>query len=117
MIVRNINDKAVVDSTFIAHGGGIARMLLDQRVLREIGFLAFGILPPGKKIEAHIDPVEEIYFILSGSTEIQVDEEKRVVGPGDATHIPAGSPHSLVNHGEEDCITLVIAAPIPRTAL
>lgn len=112
MIVRNIDDKEVVDTTYVAHGGGIARMILDQRTLKEIGFLAIGMLAPGKELEAHRDPMEEIYFILSGSGEMRVDNETRVVGPGDATWIPAGSVHGLVNNGKEDCKVLVIASPV-----
>jgi hypothetical protein len=40
MIVRNVNDREVLETTYIAHGGAIAQMILDRRVLREIGFLA-----------------------------------------------------------------------------
>ena len=111
MIVRNINDKEVLDTTYIAHGGAIAQMILDRRILKEIGFLAIAKLAPGKEIEAHIDPMEEIYFVLSGSGEMRVDEEAKPVEPGDATWIPVGSSHSLLNNGKEDCIILVIASP------
>lgn len=112
MIVRNLNDKEVLDTTYIAHGGGIARMILDQRTLKEIGFFAIGMLEPGKELEAHRDPMEEIYFITSGSGEMRVDDETRAVGPGDATWIPTGSVHSLLNTGKEICNVLVIAAPV-----
>jgi mannose-6-phosphate isomerase-like protein (cupin superfamily) len=111
MIVRNIKDKEVLDTTYIAHGGAIAQMILDRRVLKEIGFLAIARLAPGKEIEAHIDPVEEIYFILSGSGEMRVDNENRQVGPGDTIWIPVGSRHALLNNGREDCIILVVASP------
>ncbi len=40
MIVRNVNDKEVLDTTYLAHGGAIAQMILDRRTLKEIGFLA-----------------------------------------------------------------------------
>jgi len=42
MIVRNVRDKAVMETTYLAHGGAIAQMILDRRVLKEIGFLAAG---------------------------------------------------------------------------
>ena len=112
MIVRNINDKEVEETTYLAHGGAVARMILDRRILKEIGFLAVASLVPGREIEAHIDPMEEIYFILRGSGEMHVDNEKRQVGPGDATWIPAGSSHSLINNTEEDCVILVVASPM-----
>jgi len=111
MIVRNIKDKEVMDTSYIAHGGAIAQMILDMRTLKEIGFLATATLAPGRKIEEHIDPMEEIYFILSGSGEMQVDDEKRQVVVGDATWIPVGARHSLLNNAKEDCIILVVASP------
>jgi mannose-6-phosphate isomerase-like protein (cupin superfamily) len=110
MVVRNINDKEVLDTTYLAHGGAIAQMILDRRILQEIGFLAIARLSPGKEIEAHIDPMEEIYFVLNGSGEMHVDEEARQVGAGDATWIPVGSRHSFFNNGQEDCVILVVAS-------
>jgi mannose-6-phosphate isomerase-like protein (cupin superfamily) len=111
MIVRNVNDPEVLETTYLAHGGAIAQMILDHRLLKEIGFLAIARLSPGKEIEGHIDPMEEIYFVLSGSGEMRVDEETRQVKPGDATWIPVGSLHALKNNGEEDCVVLVVASP------
>ncbi len=111
MIVRNLNDKAVMETTYLAHGGAIAQMILDRRILKEIGFLAIATLEPGKKIEAHADPMEEIYFVLQGSGEMGIDEETRQVGPGDATWIPTGSSHSLLNNGDENLVILVVASP------
>jgi mannose-6-phosphate isomerase-like protein (cupin superfamily) len=110
MIVRNLRDKAVMETTYLAHGGAIAQMILDQRILKEIGFLAIATLAPGKVIEAHVDPMEEIYFVLSGSGEMGVDDESRQVGPGDATWLPAGSSHRLLNNGNEDLVILVVAS-------
>ena len=112
MIVRNINDKEVLDTTYIAHGGAIAQMILDRRILREIGFLAIARLAPGKEIEAHVDPMEEIYFVASGTGQMRVDDETRQVVPGDATWIPVGAAHALLNNGEEDLVILVVASPI-----
>ncbi len=111
MIVRNVRDNAVMETTYLAHGGAIAQMILDRRVLKEIGFLAIATLAPGKKIEAHVDPMEEIYFVLTGSGEMAVDDENRQVAPGDATWIPTGSSHSLLNNGNEDLVILVVASP------
>ena len=111
MIIRNLNDKEVLETTYIAHGGAIAQMILDGRTLKEIGFLAIASLAPGKEIESHIDPMEEIYFVLSGTGEMRVDDESRQVGPGDATWIPKGAAHSLLNNGEKDLLILVVASP------
>lgn len=111
MIVRNLNDKEVLETTYLAHGGAIAQMILDRRTLKEIGFLAIASLKPGKEIEAHVDPMEEIYFILSGFGEMSVEGEARPVKPGDAVWIPTDASHALLNNGEEDCVILVVASP------
>ncbi len=39
MIVRNINDPEVLETTYPAYGGAVAQMILDYRILKEIGFL------------------------------------------------------------------------------
>jgi len=111
MIVRNVQDKEVLDTTYIAHGGAIAQMILDRRILKEIGFLAIAKLGPGRAIEPHADSMEEINCMASGSGEMAVDEERRQVGPGDAIWIPAGSVHALRNNGKEECVIFVVASP------
>lgn len=111
MIVRNLEDEEVRETTYIAHGGAIARMVLDRRTLKEIGFLASASLDRGKTIETHVDPMEEIYFIMRGEGEMTVGGDSRRVGPGDAVWIPAGSPHALINTGKEEIFILVVASP------
>ena len=111
MIVRNLRDKEVLETTYIAHGGAIDQMILDRRVLKEIGFLACATLAEGKEIEAHTDPMEEIYFVVSGEGKMTVGEDAKHVVPGDAVWVPAGSSHSLLNTGEGDCFILVVASP------
>lgn len=110
MIVRNLMDKEVLETTYIAHGGATAQMVLDRRVLKEIGFLASASLGKGKEIEAHIDPMEEIYFIMSGEGKMTVGDDSRHVVQGDAIWVPAGSSHSLLNTGQVDCFILVVAS-------
>jgi len=110
MIVRNVNDREVMETTYRAHGGAVAQMILDRRVLREIGFLAIATLPAGNRIESHVDPMEEIYFVVSGSGVMGVGEEEQEVGPGDAVWISAGDPHELLATGEEPCVVLVVAS-------
>ena len=111
MIVRNLKDREVQETTYRAHGGAIAQMILDQRTLKEIGFLASATLERGKVIESHIDPMEEIYFIMKGEGEMTVGEETRSVVPGDAVWIPCGEPHSLTNSGDGELFILVVASP------
>jgi len=114
MIVRNIKQEEVLQGLYIAHGGAVATMLLDSSVLQAILFFAYGVLKPGKVIELHIDPYEEIYYLLQGQGIMTVGDDQQKVSAGDAIWLPYGVPHSLANDGDEDCITLVTAA-MPRS--
>ncbi len=110
MIVRNMNDPEVLQTTYIAHRGAVARMIMTSHFLESMEFLAYAILPPGNIIEEHRDEVEEIYFILTGGGLMKVGIEEREVKEGDAIWIPAGDPHSLQNTTKDMTVILVIAA-------
>jgi mannose-6-phosphate isomerase-like protein (cupin superfamily) len=113
MIVRSFDHPEAVQTTYRAHGGGVARMILDTRHLRDIMFLAGCVIGPGQTLEGHVDPMEEVYFLLAGRARMQVDDETAEIGPGDAVWIPQGAWHELTNIGPDDCFLSVIAAPIP----
>ena len=112
MIVRNIDNAEVVQTRYTAHGGAAACMLLDSRVLEGLLFFAHAVLKPGKEIEAHLDPYEEVYYLLSGRGVMTVGDERQEVTAGDAIWLPRGVPHSMINNGDEDCVILVAAAAI-----
>jgi mannose-6-phosphate isomerase-like protein (cupin superfamily) len=113
MIIRNLEHPEVLATRYRAHYGGIAHMVLDNRHLQTLMFLAHAQVPPGQKLDGHRDPMEEIYIIQTGSGLMQVDQEVREVFPGDAIHIPIGAFHELTNTGREDLTILVVAGLIP----
>jgi mannose-6-phosphate isomerase-like protein (cupin superfamily) len=110
MIVRNIDDPEVQETTYVAHGGGIARMVLTSRFLRSMEFFAWAALPSGNTIEEHVDEVEEIYFIVHGGGLMKVGNEEKEVNGGDAIWIPAGEPHCLINNRAENTFFVCVAA-------
>jgi mannose-6-phosphate isomerase-like protein (cupin superfamily) len=58
--------------------------------------LAEATLEPGQASERHYHArTEEIYFLLEGEGEMEVDGERRHVSPGDAVLIPAGARHQI----------------------
>ena len=115
MIVRNIDDPEVVVTTYRAHIGGTARMIMTSEFLKSIEFFAYATLPPGNVLEEHVDPVEEIYYILKGRGVMKVGEDIKEVKERDAVWIPAGAPHALENHTKEETEILAVAAyPVRR---
>jgi mannose-6-phosphate isomerase-like protein (cupin superfamily) len=58
--------------------------------------LAEARLEPGHATERHYHVrTEEIYFVLEGGGEIELDGEHRRVDPGDAVLIPPGTWHQI----------------------
>lgn len=110
MIVRNFTDPEVLETTYIAHKGAVARMVLTSQFMKAIEFLAYAILPEGNAIEEHVDPFEEIYLIFKGGGLMQVGSETKEVKEGDATWIPAGERHGLKNTARGETLVLVVAA-------
>jgi mannose-6-phosphate isomerase-like protein (cupin superfamily) len=110
MIVRNIDDPVARATTYRAHWGGVARMVLTREHLRSMEFFAWAALPAGNTIEEHVDEVEEIYFILFGGGVMKVGDEEKEVKAGDAIWIPAGQPHRLVNNTADNTFFICVAA-------
>ena len=77
MIVRNIDDPIVRSTTYRAHWGGAARMVLTSEHLTSMEFFAWAALPAGNTIEEHVDAVEEIYFILRGGGLMKVGGRRK----------------------------------------
>ena len=110
MIVRNFNDQEVLQTTYRAHMGAVARMVMTSHFLESMEFLAYAMLPAGNVLEEHVDSVEEIYLIVKGGGLMKVGDEEREVKEWDAIWIPAGQPHRLENRTSDMTIIVVIAA-------
>jgi mannose-6-phosphate isomerase-like protein (cupin superfamily) len=82
---------------FTTLDGSTIRVLLDARVGGASNqSLAEASLEPGQATQRHHHAeTEEIYVLLEGEGEIEVDGEMRSVVPGDAILIPAGARHQI----------------------
>jgi mannose-6-phosphate isomerase-like protein (cupin superfamily) len=82
---------------FTTADGSTIRVLLDADAggARNQS-LAEALLAPGQTTERHYHAeTEELYVLLDGSAEMEVDGEWRDVGPGDAVLIPPGAWHQI----------------------
>jgi quercetin dioxygenase-like cupin family protein len=70
------------------------------------------IMPAGQGHKFHRHPaMEEIIYVLEGKAEQWVDRDKRILGPGDAAHIPVDMVHGTYNAGSSDLVFLAILSP------
>lgn len=71
-------------------------------------------VPPGHHgPKLHTHPVDQIYFVVSGSMKVQLGIDVFTVTPGTLVLIPAGTPHCNWNDGTEDELHLELLAPAP----
>jgi mannose-6-phosphate isomerase-like protein (cupin superfamily) len=74
--------------------------------------LAEASLEPGQATERHYHgETEEIYFVLEGEGEMELDGERTGVRPGDAVPIAPGAWHQLRNVGNAPLRILCCCAP------
>jgi mannose-6-phosphate isomerase-like protein (cupin superfamily) len=96
---------------FTTADGSTIRVLLDAEAAGARNqSLAEASLDPGQATKRHYHrESEEIYFLLDGSGEMEVDGERRGVGPGDAVLIPPGAWHQI--HADSPLRFLCCCAP------
>jgi mannose-6-phosphate isomerase-like protein (cupin superfamily) len=77
--------------------------------------LAEASLGPGRATQRHYHAeTEEIYFVLAGSGEMELEGERAPVAPGDAVPIPPRAWHQIRNTGQEPLRFLCCCAPAYR---
>jgi mannose-6-phosphate isomerase-like protein (cupin superfamily) len=65
------------------------------------------IMHPGSAIGYHLQKEEEIYYIISGTGEMQMNGNTFSVAAGDAILTLPGSSHGLKQVGEEDLVVII----------
>jgi mannose-6-phosphate isomerase-like protein (cupin superfamily) len=107
MTVQNL----AAQTPFVTKDGSEIRSILDRtNAPVEKQSLAEATVQAGASTQRHYHKVsEEFYFILEGTGRMDIDGEKREVGPGDAILIPAGAWHTIL--AEERLRFLCCCAP------
>jgi quercetin dioxygenase-like cupin family protein len=65
----------------------------------------------------HTHAVDQLFYIIRGTMNIQVNEARYQAGPGTLVVFPAGVPHRNWNDGIEATIHLNVATPLPDPAM
>ena len=75
-------------------------------------------LPPGKKNFPHHSHAAlwEMYYIVSGTATIRMDDEHHTAKTGDAIMCPPGMAHQISNDTDEDVVYLVVSDDPPFDA-
>jgi uncharacterized cupin superfamily protein len=78
-----------------------------RKVRAPLGVTEFGVnavvLPPGYTSRRHFhDRQQELYLVLSGEVEIELGDERHVLGPGGLARVDAPTVRSLRNTSDTD---------------
>ena len=111
MIVRSLEEAEAFTT---ADGSTVRELLgLPTAPVRNQS-LAEATLAPGQATERHYHAeTEEIYYVVEGSGEMELDGERRPVGVGHAVLIPPGAWHQI-RAGHEQLRFLCCCAPAYR---
>ncbi len=97
---------------FVTADGSTIRVLLDARDGAENQSLAEAWLEPGQATQRHYHArSEELYVLLDGSGEMEIDGERARVDPGDAVLIPPGARHQITASADGPLRFLCCCAP------
>jgi mannose-6-phosphate isomerase-like protein (cupin superfamily) len=98
---------------FTTADGSTIRVLLDAESGGAVKqSLAEAWLEPGQATQRHYHAVsEELYVLLDGEGEMEVDGVRGSVGPGDAILIPSGAWHQIRASGDAPLRFLCCCAP------
>ena len=101
---------------FIAGDGTQLRELLhpDKQPIELRYSLAHAIVPVGQTSIPHALKTSEVYYILSGTGEMHIDNETQVLEPGDAVYIPPNAKQFIHNSGTESLVFICIVDPAWR---
>ncbi len=69
------------------------------------------VVPPGVAVRPHHHVMEEVYHVLEGAGVVMVEDETRVVQPGDSVVINPHQWHNIRNDGDSPLRMFVTCAP------
>ena len=100
-------------SETVAHDGigtiSFAR-IVERAPNPSLRFVDLSVIPPGHSVGTHThgEDDEEIYVIVAGHGEVEVDGRSYAVAPGTVIINRPGGTHGLVNTGNEDLAMVVV---------
>ncbi len=86
-----------------------ARMLYDKDSAQAVHIK----LNPGESLKPHITPVDVFFFVIEGTPDVLVGEEKRKIDVNSLVESPKDIVHCIYNNSDTVVRVLVVKAPKP----
>jgi mannose-6-phosphate isomerase-like protein (cupin superfamily) len=65
------------------------------------------VLHPGSSIGKHTQGEDEVYYVVSGSGTMYINDQPHIMKPGDAFLTRTGSTHETVQQGSADLVLII----------
>ena len=72
--------------------------------------LAYWNIDAGAELPTHTHPHEQVANVVEGTFELEVSDERRIVGPGSVAVVPGGVPHG--GRAVTDCRIIDVFHPV-----
>ena len=105
MIITKLKEAALKDTPH--------KVLVSKLYDKESANVVHIQLNPGEGLKPHITPVDVFFYILEGTTTVQIAEEMVEVEKDSLVESPKGIVHSLYNKSDSVTRILVVKAPRP----
>ena len=89
-----------------------ARMLYDKDSAQAVHIQ----LNPGESLKPHITPVDVFFFVIEGTPDVLIGEEKKRIEINSLVESPKDIVHCIYNNTDSVVRILVVKAPRPTTA-
>ncbi len=89
-----------------------ARMLYDNESAQAVHMQ----LNPGESLKPHITPVDVFFFVIEGTPDVLIGEDKKRIETNSLVESPKDIVHCIYNNTETTVRILVVKAPRPTTA-
>ena len=109
-----VSEPVEGDGYAVAGLGGLGEGYGFRKIRRQLGVNAFGVnaivLPPGYDSGRHYhDEQEELYFVHSGTIEMEFgDGTRHRLGPGGLARVDASTVRKVINSGDEDAVYVIV---------
>ena len=108
MNIKTVSETSVKNNV---HGVD-ARMLYNNESAQAVHMK----LNPGESLKPHITPVDVFFFVIEGTPDVMIGEEKQRVEPNSLVESPKDIVHCIYNNTDSIVRILVVKAPRPTTA-
>ena len=89
-----------------------ARMLYNNESAQAVHMQ----LNPGESLKPHITPVDVFFFVIEGTPDVLIGEEKNRIETNSLVESPKDIVHCIYNYTDTIVRILVVKAPRPTTA-